>query len=122
MPREEVLQLSEEFRAWLVLAKQCAAALQAMEEDAVEDLWNSMELLERRIFAQPVRGIADARVVAEIGMVALSWTIKQSANPNNNDPFLLGADGELESEYRDTRSAAHLIQAAAKLILGGANG
>ncbi len=84
----------------------------------------SLKPYEGATFARPVKGWND---VAEIAMIALFWTQKESMPGDDHDQpysFALGRDSERDSDYRDERSRAALIRAAGKIVLeqfGGAN-
>jgi hypothetical protein len=114
--RDPTPQFSADFLAWYALALTHDAAVNADSDGPYDDLCDALRPLEERIYAQPIRGIEDARVVAEIGMIALFWTVNNATG--GNDPFVLGDDADLTSEFRNRRSAAEVIQAAAKLFLG----
>jgi hypothetical protein len=120
---------SPEFREWYELAQTTNEVLKAKEvweqanphadsnsgPDA--QLYDALKKLENAIFARPVRSQTD---VDELAIIALYWTETKTV-PGKDltklSEFTLGRDGELEGEYREERSRAHLIQGAARLVL-----
>jgi hypothetical protein len=118
---------STAFVRWRQLADEYRRTVYGEDESISERVVEAMRPVEEEIFAQRVEGAAASTVVAEIGAVALFWSEKTYAGVGEEDattfnPFRLDADEDLHSGALDERSRAHLIQAAAKLYLGGLNG
>lgn len=130
---------SADFEEWYALAKtqpevlridEAWSELNAEADDAASPFSRHCEALfeiEARIFERVLDGPTDVLAVAEIGMIALFWSDKDERSTRvgrDYDPFELGCDPDTVpgAVASGDRAQFVLIQAAAKLYLGGLHG